>query len=87
MGNGRALSANEGPASRCFMPNLNGRELAEVLAERHPELRVVFMSGYSNDEILRRGIELGDAPFIHNPFTLETLVSSVRRSLDERRTT
>lgn len=65
------------------MPNVNGRQLAEAMAEQHPGLPVLFMSGYSGDEITRRGLMVLGASFIQKPFTLEALALAVRQRLDE----
>ena len=56
-----------------FMPGMGGRELAERLAERAPELPVVFMSGYTADEVLRRGLMDARTPFLQKPFELDEL--------------
>jgi CheY-like chemotaxis protein len=63
------------------MPGMNGRELAERLGEIRPETRVVFMSGYTEDVILKRGVS-GDRAFLAKPFTPPMLARSVREALD-----
>jgi two-component system, cell cycle sensor histidine kinase and response regulator CckA len=64
------------------MPVLNGRELAERLAKRHPDLPVLFMSGYTDDEMVRRGLIEPNKPFVSKPFTPEILAEKVRRLLE-----
>jgi PAS domain S-box-containing protein len=64
------------------MPQINGRELAERLVAKHPELRVLFMSGYTDDAVLRRGLCTVDKSFLHKPFTTGTLASRVRQALN-----
>jgi CheY-like chemotaxis protein len=64
------------------MPDLSGRALGERLAAEWPELRVVYMSGYTDDEILRRGLTQSTAAFLEKPFTLERLAMVVREALD-----
>jgi CheY-like chemotaxis protein len=64
------------------MPELNGRALAERLAERWPRLRVLFMSGYTDDEILRRGLAQSGSSFLEKPFTPERVAGAIRRALD-----
>jgi two-component system cell cycle sensor histidine kinase/response regulator CckA len=64
------------------MPELNGRALAERLAERWPRLRVLFMSGYTDDEILRRGLAQAGSSFLEKPFTPERVAGAIRRALD-----
>ncbi|MDB4905745.1 MAG: Blue-light-activated protein [Gemmatimonadetes bacterium] len=56
-----------------FMPGMGGRELAERLAEQRPGLPVVFMSGYTADEVLRRGLMDARTPFLQKPFELDEL--------------
>ncbi len=64
-----------------IMPELNGRALAEQLALRSPGLKFLFMSGYADDEILRRGLMRSDTPFLEKPFTPEQLAHAVRAAL------
>jgi PAS domain S-box-containing protein len=63
------------------MPGMNGRELADRLGEIRPGTRVVFMSGYTEDVILKRGVS-GDLAFLAKPFTPPMLARSVREALD-----
>jgi CheY-like chemotaxis protein len=66
------------------MPHLSGRELAERLRASRPELRVLFMSGYTDDAVFRHG-ELGPgSAFIHKPFTPTALGHKLREVLDGR---
>jgi PAS domain S-box-containing protein len=64
------------------MPGLSGRELYERLAQRWPGLRVIFVSGYTDDVVLRRGVVEAGTPFLQKPFTGEALAALVRRVLD-----
>jgi CheY-like chemotaxis protein len=59
------------------MPGLGGRQLAEQLRLRQPDLRVLFMSGYTSDEILRQGIQAEQMYFIQKPFTPDSLARKV----------
>ncbi len=63
------------------MPRLNGRELAEQLAVERSEMRVLFMSGYSDDAILRHGIETATSQFIQKPFSIDALGSKIQEAL------
>ena len=63
------------------MPGMNGRELADRLVEIRPGTRVVFMSGYTEDVILQRGVS-GERAFLAKPFTPPMLARSVREALD-----
>ena len=64
------------------MPEQSGRALCEQLAARWPRMRVLYMSGYTDDEILRRGLAEPGRMFLEKPFTAGRLASAVRRSLD-----
>jgi two-component system cell cycle sensor histidine kinase/response regulator CckA len=64
------------------MPAMSGRELVEALQTKRPLLRVLYMSGYTDDEIMRRGLHDSNTAFIQKPFTAETLAVQVRRVLD-----
>lgn len=65
-----------------IMPGMGGRELSEKLLRLRPNLRVLWMSGYTKDEMVRRGGLGQNAPFILKPFTLEDLAHNVRNALD-----
>jgi len=67
------------------MPGMNGRELVEKLLESRPGLPSLLMSGYADDEILRRGVSQGDTEFLQKPFTPEQLARKVRAVLDSHR--
>ena len=64
------------------MPGMGGRELAERLARFRPELPVLFTSGYTDGEIVRRGLLEPGAAFVQKPFTPDGIVRSVRERLD-----
>ncbi len=64
------------------MPEMSGRELAETLYRARPELKVLFISGYTDDEVLQRGIDGRDTAFMRKPFTAGDLVRRVRALLD-----
>jgi CheY-like chemotaxis protein len=68
--------------SDVVMPILNGRELSERLAVDRPEIRVLFMSGYTDDDIVRRGLLEPGAPFLQKPFMPADLSRKVRDVLD-----
>jgi signal transduction histidine kinase len=69
-------------ATDAVMPKMNGRVLAERLATLRPRLRVLFMSGYTDDDMLRRGIMDPRMAFLQKPFTPEGLAKKVREVLD-----
>jgi two-component system, cell cycle sensor histidine kinase and response regulator CckA len=64
------------------MPGTGGRDLVERLAPRYPEMRVLFMSGYTDDAILRQGVTTSTASFIQKPFSPVALARKVRELLD-----
>jgi two-component system cell cycle sensor histidine kinase/response regulator CckA len=64
------------------MPEMNGRELAARLRETRPELKTLFVSGYSASALAPRGVLDEGVHFLQKPFSLEDLASSVREALD-----
>jgi DNA-binding NarL/FixJ family response regulator len=64
------------------MPGMSGRELAEQLAPRRPEMRVLFASGYTNDAIVHYGVLESDLLFLQKPFTPAVLAQKVREVLN-----
>jgi two-component system, cell cycle sensor histidine kinase and response regulator CckA len=69
-----------------IMPGLNGRELSERLARSLPGLPVLFMSGYTGDDVLARSLLPDEAAFIQKPFAPEELVARVRAMLAQSAT-
>src|SRR4029079_10568729 len=55
------------------MPGASGPDLTRQLVERRPALKVIYMSGYTEDAIVHRGILKPGIAFLHKPFTSETL--------------
>ena len=64
------------------MPTMSGREMIDALRMSRPEVRVIYMSGYTDDEIVRRGLHDPAMSFIQKPFTAEHLAMFVRKILD-----
>jgi len=60
-----------------MMPGMNGRELGDQLAELQPSLRVVFTSGYTDDEVVRRRLVNEGQSFLQKPFTSEQLIRAI----------
>lgn len=63
------------------MPGLSGRNLAEEFRARRPNVPIVFMSGYTEDEVVKRGVRDGEVNFIQKPFAPQALCEIVRRVL------
>ena len=59
------------------MPEMNGRALAEELCAARPSLRVLYMSGYTDDDIVRRGMLGPGTGFLEKPFTPDSLARAV----------
>jgi two-component system cell cycle sensor histidine kinase/response regulator CckA len=71
--------------SDVVMPELGGRELGLQLARRKPELPILYMSGYTGEDVIQRGLLDPDAPFQQKPFSPEALAKKVREMLDSRK--
>jgi CheY-like chemotaxis protein len=65
-----------------IMPETSGRDLAQTVTALRPGIRVLYMSGYSDNAVLRHGMLSPDMEFIAKPFTQELLLEKVRRVLD-----
>jgi len=70
-----------------IMPGMNGKELHARLRAAHPDLRCLFMSGYTADVIAHHGVLDPGVEFLQKPFTLQTLAQRVREILDQRQPT
>jgi two-component system, cell cycle sensor histidine kinase and response regulator CckA len=67
--------------SDVVMPGMGGRELAESLVRIHPETKVLYMSGYLDDAIIRHGVLDAEIALLQKPFTKESLTHKVREAL------
>jgi two-component system, cell cycle sensor histidine kinase and response regulator CckA len=63
------------------MPHLGGRQLAQQLHERYPQMKVLFISGYMDDAILREGLSRDGMAFLPKPFSPEALEQKIRDML------
>src|SRR5262249_36476217 len=63
------------------MPGMNGRELGERLKETRRGVRVLYMSGHSEDAVLRHGIETSSVQFIQKPFSMGALLEKIALTL------
>jgi two-component system cell cycle sensor histidine kinase/response regulator CckA len=67
-----------------IMPGMNGRDLADQLHGVHPDIKILFMSGYTADVIAHRGVLEEGVNFIQKPFSMRDLGIKVREVLDEQ---
>ncbi len=63
------------------MPGMNGHVLSERVRSNRPETHVLFMSGYSDDAVLKYGVQAASMPFIQKPFSMAALIAKVRDTL------
>ena len=79
------LHAHAGPIDLLLtdvvMPGMNGRELAEQVTLARKGIPVLYMSGYSDDAILRSGIQTASVHFIQKPFSMEALMVKMRETM------
>ncbi len=68
--------------SDVVMPGMSGSTLRTRLAEDRPEMRVIYMSGYMDDAVVRNGVSQQKCDFLQKPFTLSSLSKKVREVLD-----
>jgi DNA-binding NtrC family response regulator len=65
-----------------IMPGIGGGELVKRATQMRPELRVLYMSGYTDDSVVRHGVSDSEVAFLQKPFTLDMLSRRVREVLD-----
>ncbi len=82
----RILDKHHGPVDMLLtdvvMPGMNGRQLAEHLRVLHPSMHTLFMSGYTDDTVVRHGILQAEVAFLQKPYTPSSLLRKVRQVLD-----
>jgi two-component system cell cycle sensor histidine kinase/response regulator CckA len=84
----QVLEVQSGPVhlvlTDMIMPHMNGTELAQHVSQKHPNLPIIFMSGYNDDPVVR-GMERGGSIFLAKPFTASALAEKIRQALDHAR--
>ena len=87
----RVLQDHRGPVDLVLtdvvMPNLGGLELAKALRARFPQLKVLYMSGFTDDTTVRHGLLDAEMAFIQKPYTSVGLAQKVRQVLDRSEST
>ena len=85
----KVAEQHEGPLdlllSDVVMPRMGGPELAQALLAKRPTVKVLYMSGYTDHPMVRRGVVNAGVAFLQKPFTPTVLVSRVREVLEAPR--
>ncbi|ETR72551.1 MAG: PAS/PAC sensor hybrid histidine kinase [Candidatus Magnetoglobus multicellularis str. Araruama] len=80
------IASYDGPIhlliSDVVMPGMNGKELYLNLSKQYPDMKVLFMSGYTDDVILDRGIENSAQKFLQKPISVQKMAETVKRILN-----
>ncbi len=64
-----------------IMPDINGSELAKEISKNYPNIKCLFMSGYTDDIIAQQGVLDDDVSFISKPFSRDALIAKVQETL------
>ena len=82
----RLAEAYHGPINLVLtdvvMPRLSGRDLAERVLASHPEAKILFMSGYTDDAVVQHGVRTQEVALLRKPFTPYALAARIREVLD-----
>lgn len=65
-----------------IMPEMSGRVLAETLRKSRPKTKLLYMSGYTDDAVVRHGVMRLETPYLQKPFSPHVLATRVREVLD-----
>jgi CheY-like chemotaxis protein len=84
----RVVDRHRGPIDLLLtdvvMPGMDGRDVAEALQPRFPQMKVLFTSGYTDDAVVRHGILQAEVAFIQKPYSTQALAKKVRQVLDSK---
>jgi DNA-binding NtrC family response regulator len=67
------------------MPGMSGSKLAELAPKFQPQMAVVLMSGYADDEVIRYGLAQGRFTFVQKPFNQDELIKAIHKSVSQTR--
>jgi two-component system, cell cycle sensor histidine kinase and response regulator CckA len=67
------------------MPRMGGRALAEAVVSRYPNANVIYISGYTDDAVIRNGVMHAENEFLQKPFSTDALLHKVREVLDKNK--
>jgi two-component system, cell cycle sensor histidine kinase and response regulator CckA len=81
----RICEEHEGPIDLLLtdvvMPEMNGRELASRVSEARPGIKVIYMSGYTEDTLIQHGVRTNEIAFVRKPFSILALEAKLREVL------
>ena len=66
-----------------LLPGISGVELMRKIKVRNPDMKVIFMSGYTDDAVVRHGVLSSELEFVHKPLLPGSLLEKLRRVLDK----
>lgn len=69
--------------SDVIMPDMGGRKVVDAIRALRPDIRVLYVSGYTDDAVLRYGVEVREAAFLQKPFTPDSLAQKVREVMQQ----
>ena len=67
-----------------IMPKLSGKDLCEKIVKQRPDIKILFMSGYTEKAIINHGVIPSDSMFLSKPFSVLSITSKVREALDSK---